>query len=104
MCVITYTKQQSTVYIRIEAQAPGCQEWQVPMPVAVFKFDSVVKGHHVYKTVPSMKCCKVVQVDMNDHDEYTAAIVKEDCIVGNVPREIPRICVFLKHGTKNKKF
>ena len=49
---------------------------------SVFKFDGVVRGHHVYKNVSSMKCCKVV--DMNNYDEYTATIVKEDCIVGNV--------------------
>ena len=33
---------------------------------------------------------------MNDHNEYAVAIVKEECIVEDVPREVSRIRAFLK--------
>ena len=49
---------------------------------SVFEFDSVVRGHHVYKTVwtPTIdETLQVMQEDMNGHDEYVVVIIKEEC-------------------------
>ena len=65
----------------------------------VYEFNSVVRGHHVYKIVwtPTIdETLQVIREDASDHDEYAVAIVKDECIVGHVPREISRICSFFK--------
>ena len=70
---------------------------------SVFEFDSVVRGHHIYKTVwtPVIdEMLQVAQEDTNEHDEYPVAITKAGYIIGHVPRELSRICTFfLMHGT-----
>ena len=69
----------------------------------VYEFDSVVRGHHVYKTVWTPVIDETLQVaweDTNEHDEYAVAITRGGWVVGHVPREISRTCFFfLTHGT-----
>ena len=64
---------------------------------SVLEFDSVVRGHHIYKAVwtPVIdETLQVAQEGTNEHDEYAVAITKAGYIVGHVPREISRICTF----------
>ena len=63
---------------------------------------SVVRGHHVYKTVwtPSVDEKLTVKAeDGNDHYKHAVAVIKEDTVVGHVPREFSRISwYFLQRG------
>lgn len=72
------------------------------MEVEEFSFDSVVRGHHVYKAVwtPVMGELLPAEVDDgNPEDQYAVAVSKEGIVVGHVPRELSRTCYFfLRHG------
>ena len=46
-------------------------DMQVPVATGVDEFDSVVRGHHIYKMIGEM--LQVVQKDTNEYDEYTIA-------------------------------
>ena len=76
---------------------------------SVYEFDSVVRGHHIYKTVWTAMIDETLQValeDTNEHDEYAIAITRGGCIVGHIPWEISRICLFLDtwhHQLQNRR-
>ena len=61
----------------------------------VFEFNSVVRGIRLW-TPAIDEMLQVVQEEMNNQDEYAIAIIKEERIVGHVPREVSRICAFFK--------
>ena len=63
---------------------------------SVYQFDSVVRGYHIYRTTPLIDgTLQVVWEDANEHNEYSVAITKGGCIVGNISRdEISKICIF----------
>ena len=57
--------------------------------------DSVVRGHHVYKTIWNPFVGEVLVCEQeNDNDEDPCAVVvkMDDAIVGHVPRKISGIC------------
>ena len=71
---------------------------------SVYEFDSIVRGHHIYKTIWTPVSDEMLQVaweDTNEHGEYYAiAITRGGRVVGHIPWEISRICSFsLIHGT-----
>jgi len=68
---------------------------------STYKIDSVVWGHHVYKTIWTPLLSETLEVGQeydNEHDEYAVAVFRRDSIVGHVPQEISIVCYyFLEH-------
>ena len=57
---------------------------------AAYCFKSVVRGHHIYKTIWTPSLGEILMVfpePLNDHDRLAVYIKKDDVIVGHVPRE-----------------
>ena len=67
-----------------------------------FVFDSVVRGHHVYKSIWTPLSGEVLAVEVEDdteQDNFAIAVHKGTIIVGHVPRELSRtVHFFLRHG------
>ena len=67
-----------------------------------FELSSVIRGHHVYKSVwsPSIGEVLSLQTDAeNEHDAYAVGTIKDSTVVGHAPREVSRIFYFfLQHG------
>ena len=65
-------------------------------------FDSVVRGHHVFKSVwtPSLgEALSVKEEQDNEHDIFAVSVEKAGMIVGHVPHEVSRIFTFfIRHG------
>ena len=63
---------------------------------------SVIRGHHIYKSVwiPFIGEELVVEAkDSNEHDKNAVAVKKDSCVIGHVPRCISRVSWFyLKRG------
>ena len=56
-----------------------------------YEKESIVRGHHVYKSVWTPSTGEVLRAlidDNNEYDRHAVAVVKDDQVVGNVPREI----------------
>ena len=68
-------------------------------PRSVFNKDSVVRGHHIYKTywmpVVGEELTLETEHD-NEHDEHAVAVMKDGYIVGHVPRSLSKVS--LKRG------
>ena len=66
-----------------------------------YEFSSIVRGHHVYKSVwtPSIGETLPLSADAgNEHDAYAVGVSKESVLVGHAPREVSRIFYyFLQH-------
>ena len=64
--------------------------------------ESVVRGHHVYKSVwtpVSGEELAVTPEVKNSHDRYVVAVLKNGEVVGHIPRELSRtFYFFLKHS------
>lgn len=64
--------------------------------------DSVVRGHHVYKSVWTPVIGEELYLEpeeSNEHDEYAVAVRKDGETIGHVPRSFSRISwYFLKHA------
>ena len=57
-------------------------------------WDSVIRGHHVYKDIWTLFIGEVLRVEQETHnvqDRFAVAIVKDDITVGHVPREVSRL-------------
>ena len=67
-----------------------------------FTLDSVIRGHHVYKSVwtPAIGEVLPAQVEEgNSHDQYAVAVSKGSFVVGHVPKELSRTFFFFpRHG------
>lgn len=64
-----------------------------------FTVSSVVRGHHIYKDIwtPYVGEELFVQTeDENEHDEHAVAIIKDDCVVGHMPRSLLPIFFLLR--------
>ena len=65
-----------------------------------YKKDSVVRGHHIHKTVWTPVIGEELLVERevgNQHDQHGVAVVKAGDIVGHMPHSISRVsCFFLK--------
>lgn len=63
--------------------------------MSTFSFDSMVRGHYVYKDVWNavqgdvLECARGTN---NRHDPYAVAVLKDDNIVGHLPRKISASC------------
>ena len=65
-------------------------------------YHSIVRGHHVYKSVWTPYIGEVLPVQEelgNEHDSYAVSVQKAGIIVGHVPHEVSRIFTFfIRHG------
>ena len=69
---------------------------------SVYKKESVVRGHHIYKTSWTPVIGEELPAEReenNEHDEHAVAVRKNGVIVGHVPRSFSRVSwFFLRHG------
>ena len=69
---------------------------------AAYCFESVVSGHHIYKTIWTPSLGEILMVfpePLSDHDRHAVCVKKDDVIVGHVPREQGKtMWHFLMHG------
>ena len=65
---------------------------------------SCVRGYHIYQliwdaSIGEMLRCK--SDDHNLHDRYSISVMKDEIIVGHLPRKLSRMCsLFLRRGGK----
>ena len=56
-----------------------------------FSFDSVIRGHHIYKKVwtPSVgEVLLLVKEEGNEHSRFAVSMMKDGFIVSHAPREL----------------
>ena len=68
------------------------------------QFESSIRGHHIYKNVwtPSIgESLSLALESVNSHDRFAVSLVKDERVVGHVPREVTRIFFYLmqRHET-----
>lgn len=70
--------------------------------MATYEKSSVVKGHHIYKFVWTPVIGEELQTKLeqnNEHDRHAVAVMRDDQIVGHLPRSISRVSrFFLSRG------
>ena len=66
-------------------------------------FDSVIRGHHIYKEVWSPVIGEILTCEEepgNVNDLFAVAIKRSGIVVGHIPRTISSVCcLFLRRGT-----
>ena len=66
-----------------------------------FQMESVIRGHHASKTVWTPFVGEVLSLSLesgNAHDRFAVSIVKNDAVVGHVPRELSQVFFhFMQH-------
>ena len=65
-----------------------------------FRVESTIRGYHVYKTVWTPFVGKVLPLNPesgNSHNCFAVSVVKDDDVVGHVPREIS-LFYFMRHN------
>ena len=68
---------------------------------AIFIYEDVIRGHHVYKDVWTPALLEVAKQPGNVHDRRAVALLRgrEKVCVGHVPRELSRMFwYFLDHS------
>ena len=70
---------------------------------ASFLFCSVIRGHHIYKSVWTPHVGEVLIVKCkepsNHHNQFAVCVLREEIMVGHVPREFSKtIWYFLRSG------
>ena len=91
--------EQLSTYVRVKVLFfASCK-------VEVYELESCVRGHHVYgrvwrATVDEQSECKP---EPRNQDLYAVAVLKNDAVVGHVPRKISAACTMFirKRGTIN---
>ena len=70
--------------------------------MATFEINCCVRGYHVYQrlwtsTVGEHLSCR--REHTNENDRYAVAVMKDDTVIGHVPRKFSRVCsLFLRRG------
>ena len=68
----------------------------------VLLHESVICGHHIYKSEWSLRVSEIVSVDCehgNIHDHHAVCLLKGSWIIGHAPRELVKyFWFFLGHG------
>lgn len=63
--------------------------------------DSVITGHHVYKSTWTPYIGEILRGEVeenNEHDKYAVSIKKDGEIVGHIPRSLSKLAnFFLRH-------
>ena len=87
---VQFARSEKTVKKKMTSSSSGVSG------AALCVYDSVIRGHHVYKTIwtPYIGETLLAQKDpANSHDRRAVAIVTlERAVVGHVPRERVLIC------------
>ena len=55
---------------------------------AIYLYESVIRGHHVYKDVWTPSIGEILQVARDtdsNHNWFSVGLLKEDAIIGHVP-------------------
>ena len=63
-----------------------------------FEFQSYITGHHVYKDIWTQILDEKLATNKeknNPHDKFAVAVVRDDQIVGHVPKDISKLCASL---------
>ena len=70
--------------------------------MAVHEMESCIRGYHIYKDVwvavigEDLSC---EREPLNHVDRYAVAVLKDDTVVGHIPKKISRICsLFIARG------
>ena len=61
--------------------------------MAIYIFQSVIRGHHISKTVWTLRFGEELTVEKeadNAHDRHAVAVLKGGVVVGHAPREISK--------------
>ena len=70
--------------------------------MAAHEMESCICGYHVYKNLWDASIGEDILCErepLNDADRYAVAVLKDDTVVGHIPRKISRICsLFLLRG------
>ena len=72
------------------------------MAVHEFECESCIRGYHIYKdiwnsTIGEHLICE--RETLNSTDRYAVAVLKDDIIIGHLPRVLSRICsLFIVRG------
>ena len=80
-----------------------CQDMSNPeaREQAIFLYEDVIRGHHVYKAIWSPLCREFLQVakePSHPMDRYAVGVMKGETVVGHVPRSIAKtLWYFLGH-------
>ena len=64
---------------------------------AIFVLSSVIRGHHIYKTVWSLSTGEILEAARepdNPHDHHAVCLRKTEVIVGHVPRRFIKYSSF----------
>ena len=80
-----------------------------------YQAESVIRGHHIYKTVWTPFIGEPLSLriqDGNEQDSFAVTVIKNDNVVGHAPRQFSRVFYFfLSHDgtidaeiTENRKF
>ena len=62
-----------------------------------YSFDSVIRGHHIYKFTwtPFIGEELILQPEgNNEHDKHAVAVMKDGIVMGHVPRSVSRVSWF----------
>ena len=62
-----------------------------------YQVESVIRGHHIYKTVWTPFIGETLSLrieDGNEQDSFAVAVIKNDNIVGHAPRQFSRVFYF----------
>ena len=63
--------------------------------MAAYEMESCVRGYHVYKDLWDASIGEDILCErepFNNADRYAVAVLKDDTVVGHIPRKISRIC------------
>ena len=70
--------------------------------MAAYEMESCVRGYHVYKDLWDVSIGEDILCErepFNNADRYAVAVLKDDTVVGHIPRKISQICsLFLARG------
>ena len=80
---------QTWIYFLVFSWDGRGQGRMVGASTSVYELDGVVRGYHIYRTVWTPLIDGTLQVvweDANEHNEYSVAITKGGCIVGQEMR------------------
>ena len=63
----------------------------------IMEFNSIIRGHHIYKEIWNHFVGEELQCKIehgNVHNIYAVAVIREDIVVGHLPRNISTPCIF----------
>ena len=68
------------------------------------QFESSIYGHHIYKNVWTLSIGESLSLALesgNSYDRFAVSLVKDERVVGHMPREVSRIFFYFMqcHGT-----